>query len=37
VPSMENIILNILKIDRKFVKFGAMMSICIFFTVTFFG
>jgi hypothetical protein len=38
VPSMKNIILNILKIRRqKFVKFGSMMSIYIFFTVTFFG
>jgi hypothetical protein len=35
---MKNIILNILKIGQsKFVKFGAMMYICIFFTVTFFG
>ena len=35
--SYKNIILNILKFRRlKFVKFGAMMSVCIYFTVTFF-
>jgi hypothetical protein len=37
-PPWYNINLNILKIWRlKVVKFGAMMSICLFFSVTFFG